>query len=185
MKRIFRKCSEEEGNGTLLFAFSLVILLFFLGIGMDLGLYYAKQTDLENLCQLMRENRFTYQDSMRYADNPGQTAYDLAAGTMQKNSFAGTVTVYFQEDLQPAEANARHYRIRTELSEDFSFYFLRIFGAHPVLVQAYVDDIENYGEGGNDVIWHPAVTPDSYSGSYTGAAGGACSFVRGDFPPDW
>lgn len=182
-KDVFSK--EEFGSVVVLFALLLTVIVFFVGIAVDLSLFYMKRSDLENLCQLMREDRFTFQDTMRYADNPGRAAYQIAAQSMGDNGFNGVITVYFWEKTQPAEANGRYYKVRTQLSDDFSFHFLRIFGADTVKVKAHIDDVENYGEGGSDVIWHPSVSPGSYSGSYTGSAGGGYSFVAGDFPSDW
>lgn len=185
MERALKKMKEEDGNIIVLFAGGLLLLCFFVGIAFDLGLYYTKKNDLENLCRLLREDRFTHQDSIRYADNPGAENYRIASKTLQDNGFTGNLSVFFKEEPFPAYANARQYKIRIELSENFGFHFLKIFGLSDVKIMAHIDGKENYGEGGSDVIWHPSGTADTYSGVYSGSAGSGYSFSQGTFPSGW
>ncbi|MDO4788863.1 MAG: hypothetical protein Q4A19_06880 [Johnsonella sp.] len=185
MERAWKKLKEEEGNIIVLFAGTLLLLCFFVGIAFDLSLYYTRKNDLENLCRLLREDRFTHQDSIRYADNPGAKNYIIASKTLQDNGFAGDLSVFFKEESFPAQANSRQYKIRIELSENFDFHFLKIFGLSNVRVKAYIDGKENYGEGGSDVIWHPSAAAETYSGVYSGSAGSGYSFTQGTFPSGW
>ncbi|WP_313073776.1 hypothetical protein [Lacrimispora sp.] len=174
---------RENGNILLLFAGTLTVLIFFVGISMDLGLIYLKRNALMNLCQLVKEDRFTFQDSIRYSNNPGRDSFMMIEDAMKRNHFDGTVKVYFKE--VPPESNYRYYRIRTQLSEEYSYTFLRIFGADTTTITVYFDGGETYGEGLSDVIWHPSSPVSSYNGSYTSRSGGGCDYDSADMPSEW
>ncbi len=176
---------EERANITILFATCMVVIAFFAGLAIDFGMYYMKKNDLENLCRLLREDRFTYQDSIRYANNPGAELYNIVSDTMKKNKFGGTIQLAFKEENFPTNANSREYKMRIILTEDFNFYFLKIFSLGGIKVSSFIDGKENYGEGGSDVIWHPAVSPNTYSGTYTGQAGSGYTFEQGVYPSGW
>ncbi len=181
--KYFACFSRENGNILLLFAGTLTILIFFVGISMDLGLIYLKRNALMNLCQIVKEDRFTFQDSIRYSDNPGQDSYVMIEDAMRRNNFDGTVKVYFKE--KPPESNYRNYQIRTQLSEEYSYTFLRLFGATTTTITVYFDGGETYGEGISDVIWHPSTPVSSYNGSYTSQSGGGYDYDSSDMPADW
>lgn len=185
MKEVLKRWKKEQGNMTILFAASLFLILFFVGIGVDLSLYYMRRNDLENLCRLLREDRFTYQDTIRYANNPGAAMFKIASDTMKSNQFSGEIKVFFKEEPFPAAANERKYKTRVQISEKFNFYFLQIFSLKTAPVVAYVDGVEQYGESGLDVIWHPDVSVDAYNGSYTGTVGSAYTFSAKDYPSGW
>ena len=173
---------EEKGSIIAIFTLCLVILIFFVGIAIDFGAYYMKKNDLENLCRIVREDRFIFQDTVKYSDNPAAEFYNIVQDTMNKNGFKGNINVYFKEEAFTAYANSRSYKMRVELSEPFSFSFLKIFGLSSVMVEAHIDGKENYGESGNDVIWHPGVNVNAYNGRYSGKAGSTYSFSPGVFP---
>ncbi|WP_349672914.1 pilus assembly protein TadG-related protein [Lacrimispora sp.] len=174
---------REDGNILLLFAGCLTVLIFFIGISMDLGLIYLKRNALMNLCQLVKEDRFTFQDSIRYSDNPGKDSFTMIEDALRRNHFDGTVKVYFKEDAP--ETNYRYYKIRTQLSEEYSYTFLKIFGADTTTITVYFDGGETYGEGISDVIWHPALPVSSYNGSYTSQPDGSFGYDSADIPADW
>lgn len=174
---------REDGSIILLFAGCLVLLIFFVGIAIDLSLANMQRNDLENLCQVLRQDRFTYQDTIRYGENPGAIMYQIVSDTMADNQFDGAIKVYFCE--QTPAPNYRYYRTRIQLSEEYSFYFLRLFGADNATISVQIDGAETYGEGMNDMIWHPKLPLARYNGSYTGVAGGDYTFVSGDIPTDW
>ncbi len=174
---------NSEGNMLILFACFFVVLTFFLGLSLDIGMIYMKRGEMQNLCQIIREDRFTYQDSVRYADNPGQACYELVCGTASQNGFAGEVKVYFQEE--PPAYNYRHYRVRTELIDWYSFTFGRLLGIDETELHVTLDSGESYGEGSTDVIWYPPASASSYNGSYTSRDDGSFVYDSADFPADW
>jgi hypothetical protein len=176
---------EERANVTMLFAIWFIIISFFVGLAVDFGMYYMKKNDLENLCRVLREDRFTYQDSIRYAANPGAELYGIVSETMRKNGFDGKVELVFKEEAFSPSANSRKYKMRIILSQDFNFYFLRLFSLNSAKVASFVDGNESYGDGGTDVIWHPSVSPSSYNGTYTGSAGAGYTFQAGVYPSGW
>lgn len=180
-----RILKKEKGNITILFAICLVVLIFFAGIAIDFGLYYMERNDLENLCRLLREDRFTYHDSIRYAQNPGRESYNIVENTMSSNNFSGDIKVYFKEEPYPALSNSRSYKMRIQLEDKFEFIFLKLFGLGEVGVSAHVDGEENYGDGGNDVIWHPNTNVSTYNGLYSGKVGSFHNFTPGVFPNGW
>ncbi|MEY8353961.1 hypothetical protein AALB39_11450 [Lachnospiraceae bacterium 54-53] len=174
---------REDGNILLLFAGALTVIIFFVGISMDFGLICIKRNALMNLCQLAKEDRFAFQDTIRYSDNPGQDSYRMIEDIMRNNNFDGTVKVYFYE--RPPESSYRYYQIRTQLSEEYSYTFLRIFGASTTTITVHFDGGETYGEGLSDVVWHPSSPVSGYNGSYTSRPDGGCDYDSSDIPEDW
>lgn len=182
----FKKCSsKEDGNILILFAGFLVLLIFMIGIMLDLGMIYMKRNELTDLCQLAREERFSRQDTIRYSDDPGAETYKIIWDCLQKNGFKGDVKVYFREE-QP-EWNYRYYKVRIVLSDDYHYTFLRLFHLDTQQITVFFDGDETYGEGGNDMIWHPRKSYTEYSGCYTGDPSDPTvrHFSVGEFPDSW
>ena len=186
MKRIRKCASREDGSIMILFAGFLVVIIGMIGLMLDLGLIYMRRNDLMDLCQLAREERFSRQDSIRYADNPGDLTYEIVSKSVRENGFRGEVKVFFYE--REPEWNDRSYQVRIALSEEYSYTFLRIFGLTTSTITVYLDGGEAYGEGSNDMIWHSSTSCSAYNGSYTGtnpAAPSTYVFRSGDYPEDW
>lgn len=185
MKRMKKRFSREDGNILLLFAATLTLLIFMVGIALDLGMIYMRRNDLIDLCQLARERRFTYQNTIRYAENPGRETYQIVSNAIRENGFDGNITVYFYEQ-EPTPAH-RYYQVRTVLSEQYEYTFLKLFGADTVMISAYLDGGEHYGgEDSTDMIWHPKIPCSKYNGSYTGTNNSQNPwFAPGDLPSDW
>lgn len=181
--KIRRFCRQESGNIIILFAGMLVVLIFFIGLSLDIGMIYLQRNSMQNLCQLIREDRFTYQDTIRYADNPGLASYQIIYDTMADNNFNGTVKVYFYEETP--QSNYRYYRIRTELSKEYSYTFARIFGLTTTTIKVSLDGGEAYGESLNDVVWHSPLAAANYNGSYTSQPGGGYVYNSHDIPAGW
>lgn len=181
--KIRRFCRQERGNITILFAGMLVVLIFFIGLSLDIGIICLQRNSMQNLCQLIREDRFINQDTIRYADNPGLASYQIIYDTMADNHFNGTVKVYFKEE--PPQSNDRDYRIRTELSEEYSFTFARIFGLTTTTVTVSLDGRETYGDKGTDMVWYPPLSVSNYNGSYISQSGGGYVYDSHDIPAGW
>lgn len=177
---IISEVKKENGNTTVLFASLIVILIGFIGMAIDIGIVYMRRSDLGNLCQLIRDDRFTHQDSIRFADNPGASTYEIVADAMKDNNFKGEIKVYFFE--KKPEPNYRKYITRVELSEDVPVYFLKLFGLKSFKIKAYIDGEDNYGEGNLDRIWHPAMPESAYNGLYFGSKSESYTFTAGEFP---
>ncbi|WHH57947.1 Tad domain-containing protein [Petroclostridium sp. X23] len=181
--KILRFFKQENGNIIILFAGTLVVLIFFIGLSLDIGMICLHRNSMQSLCQLIREDRFTYQDTIRYAENPGLTSYQIIYDTMTDNNFNGTVKVYFYEETP--ESNYRYYRIRTELSKEYAYTFARIFGLTTTTVTVSLDGGETYGESLKDMIWYSPIAVSSYNGSYTSQFGGGYVYDNHDIPADW
>ncbi len=174
---------KENGDMIILFAGILVVLIFFIGLSLDVGMIVLHRNSMQNLCQLVREDRFTYQDTIRYADNPGLTSYQIIYDTMMDNDFDGTVKVYFNEEIP--KYNYRHYRIRTELSKEYDYTFARIFGLTTTTITVSLDGGEIYGESLNDVVWYSSIPVSEYNGSYSSLPNGQYEYLKHDIPADW
>ena len=62
----------ESGNILVMFACSLIVLVFFIGLTIDVSMVLWQKGQLVNDAQLIKNNRFVYQESVRYADKPGE-----------------------------------------------------------------------------------------------------------------
>lgn len=165
MHKIRRLFKEERGNMMVLFAGSLIVMIAFIGLSLDVGLLSLQRNSLQNLNQVIREDRFTYQDKIRYAPDPTKAICDITHNTLAKNGFKGTVKIYFYE-VEPTP-NRREYRIRTVLSEEFSWCFATVLGMTTTTVSATQDGREIYGEDGIGMVYHPVKSRLLYNGSYT------------------
>lgn len=173
----------ERGNIMVLFALTLIVIIGFIGLSVDVGMLSLKRNSLENMLQVVRNDRFTYQDLIRYSDHPGEEVYHVIHDTLVSNGFDGTVKVYFYE--QTPVSNQRYYQIRTVLSDDFTYYFARVFGMTTTTVSVSLDGGEAVGDGSSDVVWYPEELPSIYNGSYTSQPGGGFVHVSSDIPPEW
>ena len=182
-KRIHGFANREEGNIILLFAGVLVILIAFVGLALDMGMLLVRRNELQNLCDLVRESRFAHQDTIRFADDPGLTSYQVATQAIVNNGFGGELTFYYREDT-PAD-NRRKYIVRTELTEEFEFSFLKVIGLDAMDIVVRADGGGDYGESTNDVVWRPAGNVANFNGTYRGTIAGLLSFDPGAFPADW
>lgn len=174
---------QENGNIIILFAGTLIVLIFFLGLSLDIGMICLQRNSMQNLCQLLREDRFTCQDTIRFAENPGLASYELVYNTMNDNNFDGTVKVYFYE--KTPQNNYREYLVRTELSQEYSFAFARVLGFTTTTITVSLDGGESYGEGGADVVWRPIYSVSDYNGSYTSQPDGVPCYNSSEIPPEW
>ncbi|SHI18913.1 Putative Flp pilus-assembly TadE/G-like [Sporobacter termitidis DSM 10068] len=180
--KIRRLFGEERGNIMVLFAGTLIVIIGFIGLSLDVGLLLLQRNDLQTLSQVIRQDRFTFQDTIRNADDPGSASFTLIDSTLKENGFDGTLKVYFyEEDPLP---NYRSYRIRTVLSDDCPFYFARVFGLTTTTLSVSLDGGETIGDKGNDVVWHPKKSPSEYNGCYTSLPGGGYNLSHSDIPSD-
>lgn len=184
MNKICGKLKDEKGNITIAFAAMLVVLLFFAGICVDLGMVYLRRAELYNLSKIIREERITFQDAIRYSDNPGAKTYEVVENALIKNNYNGNLKVYFQEYVQ--QENLRQYRTKVVLSKEVPYNFLRIFGHSSVTLNVSIDGSDTMGETSvaNVVVWHPSADKSSYSGSYE-RTGSAIDFDDSDLPDSW
>lgn len=183
VRRAAKAAKSEEGSILLTFAAAMVVLCFFIGIALDISLIYMDRNSMQNIAQIMREERFTFQDTVRYADNPAQTAYELVYESAVANGFDGTVKFYFLEE-EP-QSNYRSYKMRIVLQDQSPYHFGRIFGLETIGLEVTLDGGESYGEGASDVVWCSPLPVDSYNGSYTSTGAGAVVYDSTDLPEDW
>ena len=174
---------KEEGNVLMIFAASMILIAFFIGICLDLSIVYMEHNSMQSMLQIIREERFTFQETIRYADNPAVTTYKIVNEAAEKNGFEGKLKVYFYEE-EPSH-NYRRYQVRIVLTKESPLYFGKIFGLNTVTLNAGLDGGESYGEGFADIVWHPPYSVSVYNGSYSGKDGGGYVYDSSDLPPDW
>lgn len=174
----------ERGDVLVIFVLSLMALVFFVGLTVDVSAAMGQKNHLNDMAQITKNSRYAFQDSVRYSANPGATFAQCAQKTLAENGYAGAGTIYFEETV--SHDNKRVIKMRVTLSEDAPTYFFKIFGVNSFAVSASASAQDTYGEGGDDVVWHPNAAPSSYSGAYKFSNPGAsASFVSGSFPSDW
>lgn len=159
---------DEKGNVLLIFAGAMVVIVGFIGLIIDVSMIYMDNNSMQSLLQIIREERFTHQDHIRYSDNPALETYKLAHKSAKKNGFDGKIKVYFKEDKPSQDNSFRSYKIRIVLADESQFYFGRIFGLNTIDLSAKIDGGESYGDSSLDVIWYPPDNVSTYNGSYSG-----------------
>lgn len=168
MEKLKRILKNEEGNVLILFAGSFILISFFIGLIIDINMIYMDNNYLQNLLQIVREERFVHQEVIRYSENPGKETYEIVHETAKKNGFNGDLKVYFKEEKPDIYNSFRSYKVRVVLSIKSDFYFGKLFKLKPIILSAKLDGGESYGDGLTDVIWHPSKDISEYNGIYSG-----------------
>lgn len=185
MRRLLRFWKDENGQYAAMFAVVLVVIVFFVGIAIDLNMVYRQRNAMETTLQIVRDNRFTYQDSIRYADNPAAEMYKIISQTMAANGYGEEteIKLYFKEE--PPQQHYRYYTVRTEVSQPFYWNFLRIFGAESTMITVNLDGGSSYGDGAIENVWCPVDPPSTYNGCYIGKVGTGYASYTGELPSGW
>ncbi len=178
-------CKREDGQVLVLFALLFLVLCFFVGLGIDLSLLYKQRSAMQTALQTVRDNRFTYQDSVRYAENPAAELYKIASNTLADNGCDDQtgLKVYFKEETP--QQHYRYFTVRTEITQEYRWVFLNLFGPDTSMVTVYLDGGESYGDGVIENVWHPNHSPSAYNGCYEGVVGESYTAHTSDLPEDW
>lgn len=171
MEKIKGFLKDEKGNVLIIFAGSIILMAFFIGLIIDVSMIYMDNNSMQNLLQIIREERFTHQDTIRYAEDPALETYKLVHDSARKNGFNGKIKMYFKEEERDRDTSFRSYRVRIVLEDESDFYFGRLFGLDTISLSAKLDGGESYGDGSTDVIWYPPGDVSDYNGSYFGDRG--------------
>lgn len=156
--------SEEKGNISVTTAVMMVLLVFFMGLSADVSMILLDHGRLDDLCQVVEESRYAHQDAVRFADNPAAATVSYVSETLTENGFKGSAVVNFEE--APRSTGHRHIQVDITLSCDSPFYFLSLFGRDSVSISSTTTFEDDYGEGGDDVVWAPAASVGTYNDSY-------------------
>lgn len=186
---------KETGSVIVLFALSLVILLGFVSLALDVGMINMKRARMMDLCQQMRKARLDAKDYIMNADDPARLIYDISNQCAVDNNFKGHLKIYYQEQTDPLYpttnwVECRTYRVRIEISQEYRFAFAAglLTGSETKKITVYLDGGEQKSSRGDDgtervPVWYPL--GDLQNGSYErldniGAA--EPHFNQGDYP---
>lgn len=169
----------ESGNILVMFACSLIVLIFFIGLAVDVSMVLWQKGQLVNDAQLIKNNRFVYQESVRYADKPGEEFEKRALQTLKLNNYEGSGKIYFHEYSRKEEE--RKVKVRVELNKNANTYFFQVFGVKTIPISTSVDFEDTYGEYEKDPsgepnknkVWHPKDLASEYNGTYAFASASA------------
>ena len=169
----------ESGNILVMFACSLIVLVFFIGLTIDVSMVLWQSGQLVNDAQLIKNNRFVYQESVRYADKPGEEFEKRALQTLKLNNYEGSGKIYFNEYSRKEEE--RKVKVRVELNKDANTYFFQVFGVKTIPISTSIDFEDTYGEYEKDPsgkpnenkVWHPKDLASEYNGTYAFASASA------------
>ena len=162
----------ESGNILVMFACSLIVLIFFIGLAVDVSMVLWQRGQLVNDAQLIKNNRFVHQESVRYAKDPGLEFEKRALQILDLNGYKGSGKIYFYEYSRKEEE--RKVKVRVELNKNADTYFLQVFGVKSIPIHTSIDFEDTYGEYDKDPsgdpsknrVWHPDDPAASYNGTY-------------------
>ena len=177
------QAQDEQGNVLVMFAAALVVMIFFVGLAMDASVVLMAHSRLNGMCQLVAQDRLTYQDTVRYSEQPGTDFSKCIIQTLGANGFSNKGEFYFTEDTRTE--NARHYKARIVLHGSCDTYFLKLFGLKKINFAAQTDFDDTYGEPNDNVVWSPSAPASYYSGRYTFDNGSVTGFNAGNLPDGW
>ena len=164
----------ESGNILVMFACSLIVLIFFIGLAVDVSMVLWQKGQLVNDAQLIKDNRFVYQDAVRYAEEPGEKFEEKALQTLKSNNYSGSGKIYFRE-YEPRDVRERKVKVRVELNKKADTYFFQVFGVKYIPISTSIDFEDTYGDYRkkssdpvNEVnrVWHPQKSVSEYNGTY-------------------
>lgn len=199
MKKLLRMSRQQEkGSVIVIFALSLVTLLAFVSLAIDIGMVNMKRAAMMDLCQQMRRARLDAKEYIMNAKNPALMIYEISNQCAVANGFQGDLKVYYKEDSDPAVPTSdwvdrRTYTVRIELKQKYQFAFAAALFAGPGSqeIVVYLDGGEEKTSGviyGSETVpvWHPR--GDLRTGSYKrkdldGLTG--YDYDPGDFPVGW
>lgn len=198
-KKISGKClRQEKGDMVVLFALSLVILLGFVSLAIDIGMVNVKRAAMMDLCQQMRKARLDAKEYIMNAKDPGLMIYEISNNCARENGFEGDLIVYYMEESDPAAPTSawvdrRTYTVRVVLKQKYQFAFAAAFFAGPGSqeITVYLDGGEQKTSGKSEwaekvPVWHPG--SDLRTGSFSRmdpAGSGGYSYIAGDYPAGW
>ncbi len=161
---ILRGCREERGAVSVFAALTMIILIFFVGLALDLSMVLMDKSELDNLCQVVCDDRYVHDDLVRFSDDPAQATVDYTTAALVSNGFSGELEVTFDESTRSKDR--RVIDVEVTIKRDSPLYFLKIFGASSFNISSTVSYEDVYGEGGDDVVWAPSKSASSYNGTY-------------------
>jgi len=174
---------NEDGNVVVLFAFLFILFVFCMALVVDVGIIYMQRNEMQDICRMIREDRFAYENSIKYADNPAVEYYNHIYDSIQNNNFEGEFTLYYKE--KKPESNERSYKIRIQLKREYNFTLGKLLGFDSTDIIVHIDGEETFGEKKLDMIWHPKKAISTYNGSYTSDGKKQYTYVYNDYPSEW
>lgn len=170
-KRLRAYRQQEKGDVIVLFALSLVMLLAFVSLAIDIGMISMKQAAMMDLCQQMRKARLDAKDYIMNAADPALMIYEISNQCAMVNDFQGELKVYYKEETDPVAPTSnwvdkRRYKVRIELKQEYQFAFAAAIFSGPASqkITVYLDGEEqktssftSVGEG-TVPVWYPEKT---------------------------
>lgn len=202
VKKILRTCQRQEhGSVIVFFALSLVTLLAFVSLAMDIGMINMKQAAMMDICQQMRKARLDAKDYIMNAADPARVIYEISNQCAIDNGFRGDLKVYYREETDPLVptthwVDRRTYEVRIELKQEYKFAFAAAIFAGPDTqeITVYLDGGEEKtsgvgveGTAETVPVWYPG-TEKTRTGSYKrmdSAGETEARHTLGDCPADW
>ncbi len=160
-------CRGERGSVSVIVALTMIVMIFFVGLALDMSMVLMDKSELDNLCQVVCDDRYVHDDMVRFSDNPAQATVGYATSALASNGFSGDYEVEFNESARSKDK--RVIDVDVTITRESPLYFLRIFGASSFEISSTVSYEDVYGEGGDDVVWAPSAPVSSYNGTYRGS----------------
>lgn len=161
---LFNRYKDERGAVSVIAALTMVIMIFFMGLALDMSMVLMDKSELDNLCQVVCDDRYVHDDLVRFSDNPAQATVDYTTAALVSNGFSGELEVAFDESSRAKDK--RVIDVDVTIRRESPLYFLKLFGASAITVSSTVSYEDVYGEGGDDVVWAPTASTSSYNGTY-------------------
>lgn len=154
----------ENGSVSVITALTMVVMIFFVGLAIDLSMVLLDKSELDGLCQVVCEDRYVHDDLVRFADDPAQATVSYVSTALASNGFSGDLEVSFDESYRAKDR--RVIDVDVTIKRESPLYFLRIFGMSSFTISSTVSYEDVYGEGGDDVVWAPSASASTYNGTY-------------------
>lgn len=155
---------DESGSVSVIVALTMVVMIFFVGLAIDLSMVLLDKSELDGLCQVVCEDRYVHDDLVRFADDPAQATVGYVSAALVSNGFSGDLEVSFDESYRAKDR--RVIDVAVTIKRESPLYFLKIFGMSSFTISSTVSYEDVYGEGGDDVVWAPNASASTYNGTY-------------------
>lgn len=166
---------NEEGNVTLTFIFSVILILLLFSFAIDFGLFFAKEQVQQNTLSIALDEQKGESSGFLYMslDNPAEEISESICSSLRRNNMNGDIDIYVQEAMKGATYdstilpdNKRALAICVLYTDTYNPVMLgRIIGDMPIATEGSMNLVWFCNEGIN--IWRPTV--DSSGEYYIGA----------------
>lgn len=144
---------NENGDIIILFAFTIIILIGFLGLSTDVVLAFNKKSKLVEIGQLMKDARFDLGEELWQADYPEDKLREISLEISRRNGLSDDQV---EIEWVPVKRNEsiRQAKVKITLTDNYECTSLKILGINDLPIKVVTEGSQvKYGFN----LWSPGM----------------------------